>query len=269
MIISKLQGGLGNQLFQWAFGRALSLSLHDKEFYLDDAFYEHQHGPTIRTFELNKFQNLKYETICFDLMNKFVKFDNINDVFDANNTLSLLEWKKYNQQTWNYYLNGYWQSEKYFKHYENIIKEELKPSDEEICKLNKIIEPDSVSIHVRRTDYVTSNGYHPVQDISYFSNGIDIIGDYNRLYVFSDEIEWCKTNFKFQRMEFVEGYSNIEDLRMMSFCKHNIIVNSSFSWWAAWLNNHPDKKIIAPSKWFGDQVGLNESDIISESWIKI
>ena len=134
---------------------------------------------------------------------------------------------------------------------------------------SNIIDENSISLHLRRTDYLTSNGYHPVQDISYFSDGIDIIGDYNKIYVFSDEIEWCKTNLNFQRMVFMEGYSNIEDLRLMSLCKYNIIANSSFSWWAAWLNENKDKKVIAPKQWFGPQANLNEQGIGPETWSKI
>ena len=70
-------------------------------------------------------------------------------------------------------------------------------------------------------------------------------------------------------MTFVEGHSEVEDLWLMSLCKHNIIANSSFSWWGAWLNNNPNKKVIAPKKWFGDHVNLNTSDLLPESWIKI
>jgi hypothetical protein len=116
---------------------------------------------------------------------------------------------------------------------------------------------------------VTSNGYHPVQPISYFYNAIQAIGDYNKLYVFSDEIEWCKTNLNFDRMVFMEGRNGIEDMRLMGFCKHNIISNSSFSWWAAWLNQDPSKIVVAPKLWFGPQANLNTSDIIPDEWITI
>jgi hypothetical protein len=126
-----------------------------------------------------------------------------------------------------------------------------------------------VSLHVRRTDYVTSNGYHPVQSIEYYKNAIDIIGDYDYIFVFSDDIQWCKDNLKFKNMVFMEGFSDIEDLHIMSLCQNNIIANSSFSWWGAWLNIHPEKKIIAPTNWFGEQANLNTSDMIPSDWIKI
>ena len=267
MIITKLQGGLGNQLFQWAFGKALSFSLNDDE-YLDDSFYADQRGVTKRSFELNKFSNAKCAFLYYDILKSIVRIDEINDIFCADKTLQLLEWKKYSQ-TCNYHLNGYWQSEKYFKKHEDVIRQQLSMTENEKLSFQNIIDENSISLHLRRTDYLTSNGYHPVQDISYFSNGIDIIGDYNKIYVFSDEIEWCKTNLNFPRMVFMEGYSNIEDLRLMSLCKHNIIANSSFSWWAAWLNENKDKKVIAPKQWFGPQANLNEQDIVPETWIKI
>ena len=124
-------------------------------------------------------------------------------------------------------------------------------------------------MHIRRTDYVTSNGYHPVQSLDYYQNAIDLIGDYDNLYIFSDDINWCKDNLKFKNMIFRYGNSDIEDLFLMSMCANNIIANSTFSWWAAWLNERPDKRVISPSKWLGEQTNLNTNDIIPLDWIKI
>ena len=124
-------------------------------------------------------------------------------------------------------------------------------------------------MHIRRTDYVTSNGYHPVQSIEYYKNALDIIGGYESLYVFSDDINWCKSNLRFKDMTFVQNSEDIDDLWMMSLCKNNIIANSSFSWWGAWLNDNPNKKIISPKMWFGEQTNLNSDDISPISWVKI
>jgi hypothetical protein len=85
--------------------------------------------------------------------------------------------------------------------------------------------------------------------------------------VFSDDINWCKQNLSFPKMQFVEGQDNIEDLWFMSLCSNNIIANSSFSWWGAWLNNNPEKKVIAPKNWFGQYANINSSDIVPETWI--
>jgi hypothetical protein len=96
-----------------------------------------------------------------------------------------------------------------------------------------------------------------------------MLGDYNNIFVFSDDITWCRNNLGFKNMIFVEGNVDIEDLWLMSLCEKNIIVNSSFSWWGAYLNTSKDKVVIAPSNWFGPSAGLNSSDIIPDEWNKI
>lgn len=264
MILTKIQGGLGNQMFQWAFGRSLALEKNTyMHVYLDG--YENQQGITPRKFELNLFKNLKYQECDKKNLPTNQNWVVLKDEFNYLNLLS----RTSNLSDCNFYLDGYWQSEYYFQRYKSVIYSDFSPSFDEVFRCKSLIEPDSVSIHIRRTDYVTSNGYHPIQPISYFSSAIDMIGDYNKLYVFSDEIDWCKTNLNFDRMVFMEGRTAIEDMRLMSFCKHNIIANSSFSWWAAWLNQNPYKMIIAPSKWFGPQANLWTGDIIPREWITI
>lgn len=252
MIVTKIQGGLGNQIFQWAYGFSLSLKYKVPQ-YLDLSFYKIQNGVTKRTYSLNKFPNLIFSEI------KIPHLDSIR----VNDDFVFRDLKIGNN---NYYLDGYWQSEKYFKDHKDEIKNSLKINEE---KFKKYDFDGSVSIHIRRTDYLTSNGYHPVQTIEYYKNALDIIGGYGNLYVFSDDINWCKTNLKFKNMVFVEGNDDVDDLWIMSMCENNIITNSSFSWWGAWLNNHTDKKIIAPKKWFGEGVKLNTKDIIPENWIII
>lgn len=267
MIITKLQGGLANQLFQFAYGKSLSLK-YNTPLYIDNSFYmSHQFGSTKRNFSLNKFPNLDYTIMPnernISLWNNENKKVNtrINDNFHYKEL-------KYNENS-NYYLDGYWQSEKYFKEISDILKKELSPSEEDLIRLKEIIPNNSVSLHIRRTDYVTSNGFHPVQSIEYYKKALSLIGDYENIVVFSDDIPWCKENLKFDSMIFIDGYDDVEDLWLMSLCDHNIIANSSFSWWGAWLNNNPNKKVIAPKNWFGKQSNLNQSDIIPDSWIKI
>lgn len=256
MIISKLQGGLGNQMFQWAYGKSLSLK-HNTGFFIDKSFYNNQSGITFRTYELNKFPFIK----DYDFINNNKKVLQITDNFHFNQF-------QYDEN-FNYYLNGYWQSEKYFTEYSDIIKEELKPSDEILNKLKRIINGKSVSLHIRRTDYLTSNGFHPVQSTEYYSKALEIIGDYDQLLIFSDDINWCKNNLTYKNMIFIENQDNVEDIWLMSLCQHNIIANSSFSWWGAWLNNNENKIIIAPKNWFGQNSKTNDSDIVPENWIKI
>lgn len=248
MIITKLQGGLGNQIFQWAYGKKLSME-HNTPLYLDLSFFNNQNH---RRFSLDKFKNLEY-----NILDNNTKPSNVIRVIDDFN---YKEFSYYDNR--NYYVDGYWQSEKYFKEIENTIKECLRPETPPT-----LIEGVSVSLHIRRTDYITSNGYHPIQPIEYYERALNIIGEYDKILIFSDDINWCKQNLKFDNMVFIEGQSDVEDLWLMSMCNHNIIANSSFSWWGAWLNNNPNKKVITPSRWFGDHVNLNTDDIIPNDWI--
>lgn len=256
MIISKIQGGLGNQIFQWAYGKFLSTK-NKTNLHLDLSFFTNQYGNTNRNFELNLFP--KIDLPKSDITKK--PFVYINDNFQFKNL-------NYDDQ-YNYYLNGFWQSEKYFIEVSDLIKDQLSPTEDQLITLKKNINPNSVSLHIRRSDYLTSNGFHPVQTLEYYKNAINKIGKYENLYVFSDDIDWCKNNLEFKNIVFVEGKTNIEDLWLMSLCDHNIIANSSFSWWGAWLNNNPNKMVIAPKLWFGQHVNINSGDIVPDEWIKL
>ena len=258
MIITKIQGGLGNQMFQYAYGKHLATK-YNKKLYCDINFYQYQ---SLRNFSLQDFENIDLDTSVDKIKVNFpiYKIDddfNYKEISEPNNC--------------GYYLDGYWQSEKYFKESESVIRKQFKPNKNLFEKILETpgLDTKTVSMHIRRTDYITSNGYHPVQSLDYYQNAIDLIGDYDTLYIFSDDINWCKENLKFNNMIFREGNSDIEDLFLMSMCANNIIANSTFSWWAAWLNEHPDKKVISPSKWLGEQTNLNTNDIIPLDWIKI
>ena len=261
MIITKLQGGLGNQLFQWAFGRNLS-NEYGVELFTDISFYN-QNIQSIRNYSLSKFPNLNTPVFNSINLSNHKSFLKVVDNFQFQ--------KLHFDDNYNYYLEGYWQSEKYFLRSIDLIKNELCPSDETLKKLKQtlFIDDNVVSMHIRRTDYLTSNGYHPVQSIDYYKKALDIVGDYDHIFIFSDDIEWCKNNLSFNNMIFVDGFDDVENIWLMSMCKNNIIANSSFSWWGAWLNSNPLKKVIGPKKWFGDQTNLNDYDIIPNNWIKI
>jgi hypothetical protein len=256
IILNKLVGGLANQLFIWANARSLELSGYKVS--LDTSFYSQQ---DFRKYSLNLFPNIKVPEIFKGIDNN-KKFIQITDDFIYRNF-------EFNED-FNYYLNGYWQSEKYFLDNEYIIREELAPNN---ATQFKLIEkyPDllkeSVSLHVRRTDYVNQPQNHPTQTIQYYKDALDIIGYYDKLYILSDDIDWCKENLKFDNMVFVQNDSDVEDLWTMSLCKHNIIANSSFSWWGAWLNSNPDKIVVAPSKWFGTNLNLPIDDLLpKDKW---
>lgn len=250
MIVSKLQGGLGNQLFQWAYIRSLS---RNYEAYLDKSIYTYNF---YRKYALDQFPNLFAPLLDRD----FRGFQRIGD--------DLIYRKIEFDPDCNYYLDGYWQSEKYFLECSDLIKSELSPPN---LFLDGYLPKFSinVSIHIRRTDYINSNGYHPVQPIEYYQKALDIINEYDNVVIFSDDITWCRENLKFKNMIFVDDLTDVENLWLMSTCDHNIIANSSFSWWGAWLNTNNDKKVICPVKWFGDQTNLDSRDITPDSWIRI
>ena len=259
MVISNIQGGLGNQISQWAHGKSFSLR-NNTDFFVNLDFYKSQSGNTYRDFGLKKFPFISLE---------------IDGGIDKSNFLGITDnffyqEIKYNHLT-NYNFSGYWHTEKYFSDFRDEILAQLRPGDQQTERISGIIPQGgiSVSIHVRRTDYLKNPDFHPVQDVDYYSRALEIIGKYDCLLIFSDDIKWCRENFNFARMIFVEGLDDIDDLWLMSMCSHNIIANSTFSWWGAWLNQNEGKIVISPSRWLGPAAGINESDIIPDGWIKI
>ena len=177
----------------------------------------------------------------------------------------------------NIYLEGYWQSEKYFERIKDVIKNEFvfeKFSEEKnIFASNKIYATNSVAIHVRRGDYVKNPLYSDICTLDYYKRAIKYITqhiDNPFFYIFSDDIHWCIENFNdLNQIEFIDwnnGKQSYRDMQLMSLCKHNIIANSTFSWWGAWLNKNPSKIVIAPKKILNSS---NDAiDLITNSWIK-
>jgi hypothetical protein len=268
MVITKIQGGLANQIFQWAYGKFLSEE-YNTPLYLDLSFFKNQTGGTKREFSLNKFPGLSYLALPADrnIINWSSEKDKtkIQKLYD-NFTFSSFVY----DSSSHYYLDGYWQSEKYFKKIGDIIRSELSPTIDFSKKvLHLPVTKNNVSLHVRRTDYLTSNGYHPVQSLEYYKEALNLIGEYDNLFIFSDDIEWCKENLTFKKMIFIENFEDVEDLWLMSLCTNHIIANSSFSWWGAWLNPRSNKRVIAPKNWLSSSSNINTLDIIPENWIII
>lgn len=159
-------------------------------------------------------------------------------------------------------LSGYYQSPKYFEGNKEII-DMLTPN----YHFDK--DPDLCAIHVRRGDYVNIQDCHPLMSMKYYHAAMEK-SCYKKFLIFSDDIEWCKKNFTGNMFEFSENNSPPVDLALMSKkCSSNIICNSSFSWWAAYLNNAPNKIVIAPKIWFGAKLGHDLKDLFPESWVKI
>lgn len=171
-------------------------------------------------------------------------------------------------------IRGYFQSEKYFQHCPELIRRYFQPSSEMLEKIKskykKYINGSSCAIHVRRGDYV-GNYFHEVCSMKYYNDAILEVKNKTNVdffLVFSDDIDWCKQNFPVDFV-FIEDNFDTEDLFLMSMCKHNIIANSSMSWWGSWLNANPDKIIIVPNKWFGPKCTLNDVDIYTKNMIRL
>ena len=169
-------------------------------------------------------------------------------------------------------LDGYFQSRKYFENHEDIIRKQFHPSDEIINRLNHKYDEfyyQYCAIHVRRGDYVDLAYYHQIKMDYYEASMLKINQQtgIEHFVIFSDDIQWCKDNLKFKNTHFIENETNINDLYLMSLCSHNIMSNSTFSWWGAWLSPY-STKIVAPSvdKWYSDGV---ERTKCPQKWIRL
>jgi hypothetical protein len=292
MVVTKLIGGLGNQLFQFAAGRSIALRL-GQELLLDVSDFNV--NPAHQGFQLDsiftgKFQVANKQQIANakGFLGKD-KYRNLNRFLPATliaKTGVLREphfdyWPEWSSVVHAKYLLGYWQSEKYFSDCSSIIRADLRfvqPLTDLNADLSqKIINCNSVSIHIRRGDYLSNpkaNAMHGICDLSYYNEAIRYVEDrvINPCYfIFSDDIDWAKNNLILTGSAvFVEnniGVSSYRDMHLMSICKHHIIANSSFSWWAAWLNQSDEKIVVAPKKWFAS--GMNTSTLLPTRWVQL
>jgi hypothetical protein len=256
-------GRLGNQMFQYAALKALSLETGFKCF-----LPNHLAIKPDGAFDLtnNKWLEYKLDLLeCFQITtpiqeNTLTKtYQEKGFTFDPG--ISLVDG--------NTAIEGYFQSYKYFEAFAKDIKKEFtfRPNILEKCKNIILKYTNPVSIHIRRGDYVNHPAYWTVTP-EYIINALQAFnpGAKATYLVFSDDIEWCKEIFG-EDFIFVEGNNQYEDLCLMSLCKHNIIANSSYSWWGAWLNSNKNKKVVAPSQWFTD--GKSLEDLYPKDWIII
>lgn len=292
MIITKLKGGMGNQMFQYALGRALSVKYGvplglDISFLLDRT---PRTNFTFRGYDLDVF-NLNAEIVPqskvpfiyrnfkgkFGLYTdyfkrKFLKLRGVEKSFNFDSTI-------FNIGD-NAYLDGYWQSYKYFSDIEDIIRKEFTLKNELPLNIQNLMEvikkENSLCVHMRRGDYV-GNSNHEIVGKEYYDKGIEKIkslAKIDKIYVFSDDIKWCEENMKFEfPVMFVgEEYAGKKaegHLVLMSACHHFIIPNSSFAWWASWLSSsYSDKIVIVPKCWYQDE-NINSDDLIPDEWIRI
>lgn len=248
MIIVNLTGGLGNQIFQWALGKSLS---HDH-----DVFYQNHCNAKARDFALDSILNTKINFTNNEIVNEFAQkgYSVIQDDFN---------YKELNlDNTQNYILSGYWQSEKYFYDIRDEIINSVKLPSSKFFDFR-----NSCSLHIRRGDYVPNQHVHTVQPKEYYYEALEILRPSGNIFVFSDDLPWCMNNLKLEKAIFMEGNSQFEDLGYMSLCWDNIIANSTYSWWGAYLNKRKNKNVIFPNKWFNDNT--NPNDIGAKGWVGI
>lgn len=250
MIQPKLSGRLGNFLFQVAAAYSYSLK-HNIDYSVVPI------GGGVDEGTIDKYLGWFYKIKIGELINDCFVYEEPTHAFRE------IPFHEHIQ------IVGYFQSEKYFaEHRKQIL---------ELFELPKEKKIDRVSIHVRRGDYVKFHTSFPPIHRRYLQPAIKFFTEkgINKFLVFSDDIEWCKDHFKTYDgdFEYSEGRNEFNDLALMANCAHNIIANSSFSWWAAWLNQNPNKIVISPhpqaGNWFGQRVKLDTTDLVPDSWYKI
>ena len=289
MVIVQLLGGLGNQLIQYAVGCSIA----------------HRNNSPLKLdiSQFDKYPERNYSLNCFNIsasiaspaeVSRFttlLRKDRLSKVIASicrkmpyyRRTAFFEKTSQFNPKilraSGNIYLIGYWQSEKYFTDIEKMLRDELafkhNPDSDNSAMVQFINQTDSVSLHIRRGDYVDrANKVHGICSLDYYKTAIETLptSDNPHFFVFSDDIEWATQNLKLNYPVTFVSHNGIEkdyeDLRLMSHCKNHIIANSSFSWWGAWLCANPEKVIIAPKKWFNDP-NRDTKDLIPHNWIRV
>ena len=267
MIVVRILGGLGNQMFQYAYARALQQKGYEVTLGLSK----------IKTYKLHGGYQLDHFKIGLEAASPITSFLGNIQLKKNRKENSLLFDKSLLHLSGNEFVKGYFQSEKYFLGIRERLLEEFVIQKElsETTKMYRTTiesETSSCSLHIRRGDYISNkktNTVHGTCGLDYYKEAISILLEKHQethFFVFSDDISWTKENLKIENATFID-HTTIphEDLYLMSLCKHNITANSSFSWWGAWLNNNKQKTVISPKKWFVN----TENEIACENWIRL
>lgn len=257
----RILGRLGNQMFQIA--TAMSFAFDSKS----DFVVSLERG-IFKDLDGKEYPPTNYKNNIF----RYIKFVDKLENFDTWNEKDYSYSKIRYDFSKNLVLNGYFQSEKYFKHNRQLVLDLFRPTDEIKRKIKEkygeILE-NSVAIHVRRGDRLQLKNIMPIYSIEYYKKALLFFHDISNVLVFSDDIAWVKETFIDKNFHIIENEPDYMDMYIMSMCTHNIIPNSTFGWWAAWMNKNPDKLVITPKKWFSDEYEHNIDDLIPNSWIKI
>jgi hypothetical protein len=258
-VVVKLMGGLGNQMFQYAFGKRISLQT-GRELILDLGFLKRRDlGPNFvyRNYDLDIFNLSEHKIV--DNFNE--KYELIADTFDLKSKdltpIDIIIEKCLNNKSENIYIDGYWSSPKYFL---EIINSDFSFKDpiinESTSLLQDILSSNSVLLNIRRTDFLNGN-FHGVFGKDYILNSINKLSkteDNLKFFIFSDDIEWCKDNLNDIPNSVIVDHTHKGNkfsnyLQLMTNCKHFIIPNSTFAWWSAYLSQNKNKKVIHPEIW--------------------
>lgn len=288
MIAFLAQGGLGNQLFQYAAARSLAAKL-GTELVLDPYWFSHPiAGETPRPPELDKYPvKLRLATTDEQQRWKWLR-GRVGRYLPMFSSTRLIREQGFGynesvaQARPNSYMLGYWQSEKYFAEIRDALLLEFtplaQPSPKDKLLLDAMETGEAVCLHVRRGDYVSSSSasaMHGVCSLDYYEKAIKHVTERVKspnFFIFSDDPEWTRTNLgtgghPAHYVNHNAAADAFQDLRLMSHCKHHIIANSSFSWWGAWLCTHPDQIVVAPRQWF--QAGRPTPDLIPANWVRL
>jgi len=299
MIIINIKNGLGNQLFQYAFGKVIEWKYNTKVYFdllrdetesaLHSELNVFQIEPIIEAkpidrkkympFSVREFRDkrnyLKY--IYFKIRRKYQKNKLITEPYPSQfmNVFNNIDLHK------EYYFLGFWQNPKYFIGYEEKIRELFQPNDKSVYQTSVALEiinskMETVSLHFRRGDYLIS-GFNEPTSMDYYTEAINLlVSKVNNpfFYIFTDEPEWVKSNFVIKYPYKIITGNNCNnayiDILLMSKCKSHIIANSSFSWWGAWIDSNPNKIVIAPKKWYANpERDKFTSEITPDEWIRI
>jgi hypothetical protein len=290
MIVVQLSGGLGNQMFQYALGRCLAgklgcglkLDLSNYDEYRDrqyELFRYDIHATIASAVDLQRCKGYGLTgRIVMPMLEKLVPNIGVRVVREQSERFdeSVLSLKG------NIYLIGYWQCERYFTEIADTIRSDLTLTEgldeRDANMVQQIRSTNAISIHFRRGDYVSDPNAEATLGAlttDYYAAAIKHVAarvEKPHFYVFSDDADWTMRNLRFEYPATFVAHNGpgrgVFDMRLMSACRHNIIANSTFSWWAAWLNGNPEKLVIAPSQWYRD-ASRDAADIVPADWIRI
>ncbi|PUE27530.1 alpha-1,2-fucosyltransferase [Limnohabitans sp. Jir72] len=281
------QGGLGNQLFQYAAARSLAHRLHI-DLVLDPYWFKHPRpGETVRPLELTNY-HVKLRIANTDeqrrwklLRTRWARYLGPLLPIQVVRERGFAYNDSFNRTADDSYLVGAWQSERYFREIREILLGELTPIQPPSIQDTELLQAmqacDAICVHVRRGDYVSSNSasaYHGVCSLDYYERAIKHVASQVRspsLFIFSDDPDWTRehlhTEYPSHYVTHNSSTDAFQDLRLMSYCKHHVIANSSFSWWGAWLSTSPEQIVVAPEKWFS--VSRPTPDLLPPKWKRL